>query len=87
MRLRTRTSSAPVPGLPPTHAAGRAVVRDGKLWQVYVMDITDRRYRNGAELARNWIDDWHLGLKRTESNATNNADKAFSIDSVWSQGA
>jgi hypothetical protein len=72
--------------LPPTHAAGRAVVRDGKLWQVYVMDITERRYRNESDLARNWIDDWHAGLKQTESNATNNADKAFSIASDFSRG-
>jgi hypothetical protein len=50
------------------------------------MDITARRYRNGAALARNWIDDWHVGLKQAEGNATNNADKAFSIASEFPQG-
>jgi hypothetical protein len=50
------------------------------------MDITARRYRTESDLARNWIDDWHAGLKQAERNATYNAGKAFSIASEFPRG-
>jgi hypothetical protein len=50
------------------------------------MDITVRRYLTESALARNWIDDWHVGLSLAERNATNNPDKAFSTDPESAQG-